>query len=352
MTTAYFCLHEQIHQKFQFSRIMSLKVTNLSKRYDDNWVLRNVSLDIEECEVFGIFGATGAGKSTLIRLISGSENCDGGTIQFDSSDITTLSCDERNFHFPKLTNDSFWKSLFNTEKKSQLADGEGQVLALEDALQKADSILLLDDSFCYMDRLLRLENYEKLHRTVDEKKLIVVIAGNDFNEMMKLCERIAVLHEGEIKQIGTPREIYESPNSVAVARITGRNNLIEARRLTSSEAELPEFQTVIGEHGLFTKRIEKKIEKIEKNLPAALNEKVTLAIRPEHISISFGASFPEDNLLKAQIIDIKFHGATTLIRLDSNGLILEALVLRLVGLNIGDECMVGLPPDRILVLTN
>lgn len=322
---------------------MSLKVTNLSKRYDDNWVLRNVSLKVEKSEVFGIFGATGAGKSTLIRLISGLENCDGGTIHFDSSDITTLSCDERNFHFPTLTNDSFWKSLFNTEHKSQLADGEGQVLALEDALQKADSILLLDDSFCYMDRLLKLENYEKLHRTVDDKKLIVIIASNNFNEVMNLCERIAVLHEGEVKQIGTPREIYESPNSVAVARITGRNNLIAARRLNSGETELPEFQTAVGEHHLFTQRA-------RRNNSEVYNQNVMLAIRPEHISISFGASFPEDNLLKAQITDIKFHGATTLIRLDSNGLMLEALVLRLVGLNVGDECMVGLPPDRILVL--
>ena len=324
---------------------MSLKVTNLSKRYDDNWVLRNISFEVERCEVFGIFGATGAGKSTLIRLLSGSENCDGGAIHFDSNEVTTLSCDERNFHFPKLTNDNFWKNLFNTEHKSQLADGEGQVLALEESLQKADSVLLLDDSFCYMDRLLRLENYEKLHRTVDEKRLIVIIASNGFDEVLKLCERIALLHEGEIKQIGTPREIYESPNSVAVARLTGRNNLIAARRLTASEAELPEFETVVGEHHVFTRRI-------GKNALDAQTENVTLAIRPEHISISFGASFPEDNLLKAQITDIKFHGATTLIRLDSNGLILEAMVLRLVGLNVGDECMVGLPPDRILVLAD
>ncbi|MCU1289992.1 MAG: transporter related protein [Acidobacteria bacterium] len=326
---------------------MSLKVTNLSKRYDDNWVLRNVSFEVEKCEVFGIFGATGAGKSTLIRLISGSEQPDGGggTIHYNSSDVTTLSCPDRNFYFPRLTNDTFWENLFNTKNKSQLADGEGQVLALEEALQNAESVLLLDDSFCYMDRLLRLENYDKLHRTVDEKKLIVVIASNDFNEVMRLCERIAVLHEGEIKQIGTPREIYESPNSIAVARITGRNNLIEAERLSSSEAELPEFQTLTGNHKLFTRRVGKTCSE-------NLNQNVTLAIRPEHISISFGASFPEDNLLKAEIIDIKFHGATTLIRLNSNGLILEALVLRLVGLNVGDECMVGLPPDRILVLQN
>ena len=324
---------------------MSLKITNLSKRYDDNWVLRNVSFEARKCEVFGIFGATGAGKSTLIRLISGTENCDSGTIHFNASEVTALSCDDRSFHFPRLTNDTFWKALFNTENQSQLADGEGQALALEEALQKAESVLLLDDSFCYMDRLLRLENYEKLHRTVDEKRLIVIIASNDFSEVLKLCERIAVLDDGEIRQIGTPREIYESPNSVAVAQITGRNNLIKASLVSFSKTELPEFQTVLGEHRLFTKRA-------ENDSALELNQNVTLSIRPEHISISFGASFPEDNLLKAQITSIKFQGPTTLIRLNSNGLVLDALVLRLVGLNIGDECMVGLPPDRILILTD
>ncbi len=91
-------------------------------------------------------------------------------------------------------------------------------------------------------------------------------------------------------------------------------------------------------------------DKNEKDSLELIDQNVTLAIRPEHVSISFGASFPEDNLLKAKITNIIFQGANTLIKLDANGLELEALVLRLVGLNIGDECIVGLPPDRILVL--
>ncbi|HEX8636484.1 MAG TPA: ABC transporter ATP-binding protein [Pyrinomonadaceae bacterium] len=324
---------------------MSLTVTNLSKRYDDNWVLRDVNFEATSGEIFGIFGASGAGKSTLIRLISGDESCTSGTIHHNSTDVSELSCENRDFHFPKLTNESFWKALFQTDKKSQLADGEGQAIALEDAMQRADNVLLLDDSFCYMDRLLRQENYGRLKRTAQKKNLIVIVATNDFSEVLLLCDRAGVLDNGEIKQTGTPREIYETPNSAAVARISGRNNLIEARRLTSEKSDLPEFQTVVGEHRLFAQKTE--------NLPAgATNQVVTLAIRPEHISISFGASFPEDNLLRAVITDIKFNGATTIIRLDSGGLQLEALVLRLVGLNVGDECMVGLPPDRILILND
>jgi ABC-type Fe3+/spermidine/putrescine transport system ATPase subunit len=114
-------------------------------------------------------------------------------------------------------------------------------------------------------------------------------------------------------------------------------------RITFNNQLTQEFQTLAGDHQLLT-------DKTEKRLLGAINAPVMLAIRPEHISISFGASFPEDNLLKAEIVGIEYQGATTRLKLNANGLILEALVLRLVGLKIGDECMVGLPPDRILVL--
>jgi putative spermidine/putrescine transport system ATP-binding protein len=327
------------------NKTMSLKVENLSKRYEQNWVLRNVSFEAEEGEVLGIFGVTGAGKSTLIRLISGAERCNGGTIHHNSNDITLLSCDDRNFHFPRLTNDSFWKKLFKTDKNSALADGEGQVLALTEALENADSVLLLDDSFCYMDEFLRRNNYRKLKAAAREKNLIVLIATNDFEEALMLCDRVVVLDKGEVLQIGKPEEIYLNPASSRTASVSGRNNLIEARRLTSTKIEMPEFQTIVGEHRLFT-------DKTDKSRFAPINQNNILTIRPEHISISFGASFPEDNLLKAKITDVRFQGATTLVVLDADGLILEALVLRLVGLNIGEECVVGLPPDRILVFKN
>ncbi len=322
---------------------MSLIIKNLYKKYDDNWIVKDVSLEVERGEILGVFGVVGVGKTTLIRSIAGTEKQTGGAIFFDSDDLTNCDCDKRGFNFPKLTNDAFWKSLFKTQKSSQLADGEGQVLALEHALQNASNVLLLDNQFCFMDRITREKNCEKLRRTVKEKNLAVIFATNDYDEVFSICDRVAVLHDGEIKQTGTPREVFENPNSAVVARVTGRNNLIEARRITSNKSALPEFQTFLGEHRLFTDRV-------EKDALGAINQNVTLAIRPEYISISFGASFPEDNLLKAVIVAINFLGATTLIKLNANGLILEAMVLRLVGLNVGEECMIGLPPDRILVL--
>ena len=322
---------------------MSLIINNLSKKYDSNHVIRDVSLSVERGEILGLFGVVAEGKTTIIRILAGVEPLNGGTIFYNSNDLTNLDCNERGFHFPKLTNDAFWKSLFKTQKSSQLADGEGQVLALEHALQNAKEVLLLDNQFCFMDRITREKNCEKLRSVVREKNLAVVFATNNYDEIFSICDRVAVLHNGAIVQTGTPREVFEFPQTAAVARVTGRNNLIAARRLTSSKNDTPEFQTLLGEHRLFT-------DKVEKQTLGAINETVTLAIRPEYISMSFGASFPEDNLLKAEITGISFLGSTTLIKLDAGGLELEALVLRVVGLNIGDECVVGLPPDRILVL--
>ena len=322
---------------------MSLKINSLSKQYENIWILRDVSLEVKPGEILGLFGLSGVGKSVIMRVLAGLDGSNGGKIVFNNEDLTDIPCDKRGFYFPTLTNESFWNELFKTQNPSELADGEGQVYALENALDKAEGVLLLDNSFCQMDWKLREEEYDRLRQKTRDKNLVVIFATNDYEEVFQLCDRVAILHDGEIKQIGTPREIYENPNSAAVAHVFGRNNLFAARRLTSSKSDIPEFQTIEGEHRLFT-------SKPEKSLPGAINQNITLAIRPEHISISFGASFPEDNLIKAEIVDVDFLGERTLIQLNANGLNIYAIVLRLVGLNIGDECMVGLPPDRISIL--
>ncbi len=306
-------------------------------------VLKNISLTIEKGEIFGVFGTSGAGKTTLMRVIAGFEKHDEGTIHHDERDVTFEDCGCRNFHFPKVSNQAYWQRIFKTERDSELADGEGQLLAFEEALRNAEGVLLLDDSFCEMSRDVRLDTYEELREKVKKKNLTTVFATNDFEEIFMTCDRVAVIHEGKILQTGTPRDIYEFPNSATVAKLCGRNNLIKAHRITDSNSDMPEFTTDKGEHRLHTAK--RELQESEE-----LAQEVTLTIRPEYISIAFGASFPEDNLIKAVVTDIDFYGATTLIELDANGLHLEVIVLRLVGLSVGEECMVGLPPDRILVL--
>lgn len=316
---------------------MSLEIVNLSKRFKDKWVLRDVSFDVSKGEIFGLFGPSGAGKTTLLDSILGKTALNGGTVSYDGKDVTRLGSDARGFHVPEGSSNSIWTRLFGNG-----ISGGRQNDALKQSLKTAKRLLVLDDPFCVMDASERDASYAACREAVRSGDLSILFASSDLEQMFQLCDRVAVIVGGQIKQIGSPQVIYETPVSRVVAAITGRNNLFAARRLTSSKAEVPEFHTLDGEHRLFAQRV-------ERGSLGALNQNVTLAIRPEHISLSFGASFPADNLLKAKISRVQFLGATTLVELDADGLRLNALVLRLVGLNVGDECMVGLPPERILI---
>lgn len=313
---------------------MALTVEKLSKKAGDRWVLRDVNFTVGRGEIFGIIGLDGESEQLILRLIANVESADSGEILFENAAIQP----DKAIYFPKDENVSGWKKIFGKASEMNL----NRVETFENTLAESEQILLLDGWLNCSAKGEKTQLLKRLRTTVKQKNLSVVLTSKN-DEAIFSCDKIAVLHNGEIIQTGTPREIYESPNSIAAAASIGENNFIKARLLSSSKSDLPEFQTLEGEHRFFT-------SKTEKRLLGAINQDVTLAIRPEHISISFGASFPEDNLIRAKISEIHFRGATTLMKLEANGLNLEAVVLRLVGLNVGDECMVGLPPDRILVL--
>lgn len=321
---------------------MPLQVTKLSKRYGNIWALRDVSFEAADGEIFGIFGATGSGKSALLRSIAGTVKTSGGTILHGSDDITALPAKDRRIYLDEGSTASIWSSLVGGSKPSR-SDGERQWEAFDKAIQDTNDILLLDDPFTNLDSLLRERCFEKIREVARDKGCIVIFASSDFEQIAAVCQNVAVLVKSRLEQTGAPQEIYETPASAAVAEIAGRNNLITARRISSTKAELPEFQTIDGSHRLFTASAEKRVL-------GAINQNVNLAIRPEQISMSFGASFPEDNLVKAVVMGFKFLGATSIIEFDAGGLKLEARVFRVVGLNIGDECMLGLPPHRIQIL--
>lgn len=308
---------------------MSLEIKNLSKRYGNNWVFRNLSFTAESGKVTGIFGATGCGKTTLMQMIASQEKTGSGTIS--GADL----------------NNSKLIGLPSNEKRSWLPFFGSKAISEDDRIEKFNEIfgsntklILLDSPFSGMDLVAKEVLSEKLSKYAEINSATVIFATSDFNEVLHFCDEAAVLEKGEVMQFGKPQKVYDEPATVQIAKLTGPNNLFEARRLSSSKAEIPEFQTIEGEHKLFGR-------KTELGSLGAINQNIILGIRPEQVSISFGASFPEDNLVKANIVKIKPRGSETRVELDAEGLRLEALVPRLIGLNIGDECMLGLPPDRI-----
>ena len=323
-----------------YSQNMSITITNLSKRYGNQWALRDVSFVVNPDEILGIFGPSGSGKSTLLGIISGSEKPGSGSISSDDSP----EFDRDTILINGTPETSFWQRALSPT--IDLNDVSMRVeLSLEAAIKGGNRFLLMDDPFRLLDATAREKQFKLVQDNIKLTRKSAIFATADFREIMAICDRVIVLAAGRVLQEGVPQDVYSQPNSREVALLTGRNNLFEARRLTSSKADQPEFHTIIGEHRLFT-------QKTDLNSLGAINKNVTLAIRPEHVSISFGASFPADNLLKARIVDYRFRGPFTLVELECAGLKIQALVLRLVGLSIGDECMVGLPPERIIVLKN
>jgi len=289
---------------------MPIKVENLSKRNGNGWAFRDVSFDVADGEVFAIFGPNGSGKRELLQEISNNS----------------------------LVGESKTSLIARVFRPETVA---GMMRFDRSRIKETNGPLFVDSPFAGLDTDKRAE----LAKSFKSRTEPVVFSTTYFDDVLLAADRAAVLANGYIQQVGTPRELYHEPASRLVAALTGRCNLIEARRLTSSKADLPEFQTIDGEHRLFTQRTELR------GL-GAINSNASLAIRPEQVVLSFGASFPEDNLLKGTIADIRFAGPATYVTLDCSGLKLEAMVTRLIGLNIGDECMVGLPPDRIRVLAD
>lgn len=316
---------------------MCLKLEKVSKRYSNKWVLRDLSFEVNRGEIFGLIGETSSGRTTALKIIAGKDKDFTGKVLFEDSEIKTAELITAELTSTK----SFFKKLLGTNNFVPVS--ERKLNELKQILEKAKDVLLLDNPFIFLNESERQKAIEILKDTVKKKLLSVIFVTNNLEEIFGACDRIGILHNGEIIQTGTPKEVYEKPEYVVSASLLGRCNLITSRRITFSKEEIPEFQTLEGNHKL-------KTNKVERRRLGSITRNVKLAVRPEHICISFGASFPEDNLLKAKVVKVDFRGEVTRVLLDANGLKLEATVLRLVGLDIGNECIIAIPPNRITIL--
>ncbi|HUF03053.1 MAG TPA: ATP-binding cassette domain-containing protein [Aridibacter sp.] len=316
---------------------MIIRAEKISRRVDDRWVLRDLSFEARAGEIFGVLGLNGSGKTLLLRSLAGLEALDSGAITV-AGEITDLR-QECEF-VPAAALSSRGGLLRRPGPESPLE----KIERIYRSLESGRTFILFDGVFDGLDPV----NAEKLRGRIFERASAetntFIVSGTDRRQIYLTCDRIGILNNGDFIQTGTPEDIYKTPGSTVSASLTGYVNLIRARRLTSSKKDVHEFVTIDGEHRLTAEASDKK-------RLSPINKDTLLAIRPEEISISFGASFPEDNLVKARVTDVTFLGPVTRVKLDANGLSLLALVLRLVGLEEGEQCMVGIPPDRIKILS-
>src|SRR5688572_29194766 len=352
-----------------------LSLQNISRNFGPTKAVAGVSLEVQRGEFFGLLGPSGCGKTTTLRMIAGLEKPDAGSIRFQDTDITNLPPERRGFGmvfqnyalFPHLNvfeNVAFGlrarhaaKTEMNNRVRSalelvqlpgyekraidELSGGQQQRVAIARAIAIEPALLLFDEPLSNLDVSLREETRSELRELVTRLGLTAVYVTHDQEEAFALCDRIAVMVGGKLMQTGKPRELYEQPADIAVARFLGRNNLIQAMRLSSSKTNDGEFKTLDGGHTLLVP--------VERNELAPLNKPVVIAIRPEHVHLTAndGAA---PNALRGLIREIVFAGATSTVRVDANGLLLEALVVQPDGLQVNQECTVVLPADKLRLL--
>jgi ABC-type Fe3+/spermidine/putrescine transport system ATPase subunit len=222
----------------------------------------------------------------------------------------------------------------------ELSGGQQQRVAIARAIAIEPALLLFDEPLSNLDVSLREETRSELRELVTRLGLTAVYVTHDQEEAFALCDRISVMVGGKLMQTGRPRELYEQPSEITVASFLGRNNLIKAMRLTSSKTNDGEFKTLEGGHTLHLP--------VKHGDLAPLNKPVYLAIRPEHVQLN--GNNGAENSLSGHIREIVFAGATSTVRVDANGLLLEALVLRTDGLQVNQPCNVILSPDHLMLL--
>ena len=243
----------------------SLELRNIVKRYKTNTVLDDVSFHVAAGETLVLFGPSGAGKTVLLRLIAGVVDPDGGQILIDGDDMKNVEAEHRgigmafqNFAlFPHMSAfDNIATPLFASQASPSvvksgvesvakllkishvlshhpkaLSNGQKQRTALARALAGSPPLLLLDDPLRNVDAKLRFEMRLELPRLLAQQGATVVYVTQDYKEAMALGDRIAVLSQGLIQQLGTPEEIYLSPANIDIARLFGDPaiNLLEVK---------------------------------------------------------------------------------------------------------------------------
>lgn len=310
------------------------ELDDLQKHFGENHVVRGVSFDVKRGEVFSLLGPSGCGKTTILRMIGGFEEPDSGKIFLDGAEITDLPPNKRKINtvfqnyalFPHMSvrdNIAFGPrtaglheaqvrkmvdDMLEIIRLRDLADrmpanisgGQKQRIAIARALINKPKLLLLDEPLAALDLKLRQYMLLELDRIHDEVGTTFIYVTHDQGEAMSLSDRIAVMNNGLIEQIGTPAEIYENPKTKFVASFIGDTNFFDGETTETIDAEYSKIDMFgLGE---FPSYNEKKL---------ALGTKVTVSIRPEKFSIF--AKKPNENLNMCEgvVEDIVYQGAQT-----------------------------------------
>ena len=319
-----------------------IRIAGVSKRFGAFTAIDNIDLNIYQKEFFALLGPSGCGKTTLMRMLAGFETPSDGTITIDGQDMAGVAPNQRAVNmmfqsyalFPHL---SVWDNVafglrrdgmekdriaarveemlklvqlekFARRKPHMISGGQRQRVALARSLAKAPKLLLLDEPLGALDKKLRQDTQFELMDIQEKTGTTFVIVTHDQEEAMTVASRVAVMDHGQLKQVATPAEIYEQPNSVYVADFIGDVNLIEGK-VTAVEGGQATLTWAEGQAPLVG----------QTSAAVSKGERATLVVRPEKLFISREEPTEHPNRVFGKVLDIGYLGNLSTYHVETSG---------------------------------
>ena len=278
-----------------------IKFRNIVKEFDGTIVLKGINLDIYENEFVTLLGPSGCGKTTLLRILGGFLDADEGKVIFDGEEISNKPPYERELNtvfqkyalFPHLSvyeNIAFGLKIkkvskdvidqkvmkmlrliglegYEDKNTTLLSGGQQQRVAIARALVNEPKVLLLDEPLAALDLKLRKEMQYELKRIQQEVGITFIFVTHDQEEALTMSDKIVVMKNGEIQQVGTPQDIYNEPANRFVANFIGESNILSGTMLEDYKVQFDDIVFDFVDYGF------------------KANEKVDVVIRPEDIDL-------------------------------------------------------------------
>lgn len=323
-----------------------VELRGVYKSIYDHDILYDINLEVREGEFLTLLGPSGCGKTTLLRLISGFEEPTQGSIFIDNKDVSGLPPHQRHVHtvfqsyalFPHMTifeNVAFGlrcqkvpSAEINTRvndvikmvklekyldrKPSQLSGGQQQRVAIARAAVNRPRVLLLDEPLSSLDYRLRQTMQIELKQLQRTLGITFIFVTHDQEEALSMSDRIVVMHEGCIEQIGTPRQVYEEPQNLKVAKFIGQANIFPGT-IISTNGNNQVVLNILGKQ-----RTAKSARQLQSG------EKVHVLVRPEDVRVWGQPEVTDTNDMFAGVVEEVIYKGTTvdlMVRLDNQHVI-------------------------------